>query len=362
MSKKNTDEETLLEVKYTFGICNNSQVQANKDLNDTKSPNVQNKSKINLNLIEEFNLDRDDLHAMKDGNTKNTNNNDNKNNKKNPSSVFPENFNVIFLGETKVGKSCLIYRMMNKSFKENHDETIIDNYRCERFYEESLNNNKSKNDKIYSSKNTNANYLSTNTNSQDNYKNNKFTINENEHNFDKEIDMDLSYSDIENKISNNKSKKKEKKKNRKNKVKLNKESYAFRIIDTGDFHVYYKSIAEVLKFGHCVILVYSVNNRSSFDKIKIIYEKVKEINKELKNIILVGNKKDISDESKVNYLEAVDFANERNIKVIETSAKDNLNIHKIFQLFIDVELKRSFNDNEEENYTKCISSNICKCF
>ena len=80
------------------------------------------------------------------------------------------------------------------------------------------------------------------------------------------------------------------------------------------------------------------------------------MNKSLENMILIGNKSDMNVSRQVPIFEAADFASDNNMKFIETSAKDNLNIHKIFKTIIDVEFKRG-DDNEKEE-----TEELCKCF
>lgn len=219
-----------------------------------------------------------------------------------------ENFTVLLLGSAFVGKSSITSRLLNKGFIELYDQSILNPYTCIRNYDDSLEEDEKKinisdDEEIYDCR---------------------------ENNFKEE---------------NNKNSKQEK----------NKE-YIFRLIDTGDYNLFGEDFKGLIKNCNCFLFVYSINNRQSYKNIQNIFKKVKEMNKSLKNMILIGNKSDMNVSRQIPIFEAADFASDNNMKFIETSAKDNLNIHKIFKTFIDVEFKRG-DENEEEEIEE-----LCKCF
>ena len=79
-----------------------------------------------------------------------------------------------------------------------------------------------------------------------------------------------------------------------------------------------------------IIVVYDITDRESYDNVK---DWLSEIDRYCKypNIIIVGNKSDIPNKRVVKYEEALDFANKNGINLVETSAKNKLNINKLFQ-------------------------------
>lgn len=265
--------------------------------------------------------------------------NDKENNKeqqtnKNFNNLLPENFTVIFIGQKQVGKSSLINRILNKSFNLEYDETILDPYCCERLYE--LEENKNTLNKNYNKKaqfNNDNSLLCDHLNDLDNFK------------------LDFSF-DENNEIKLNQL-------NTNTKQKQIKEGYNFRVIDTGDFDTYKKDIEDLFKISNCIVFVYSIDSIKSFRKIKEIYFSIQEKIKNIKNLILVGNKNDLNINRNVSFFQAVDFAESNNIKFLEASAKDEINIHKIFQTFIDTELKRN---NKKELGIKKEKEKYCKCF
>lgn len=92
----------------------------------------------------------------------------------------------------------------------------------------------------------------------------------------------------------------------------------------------FKSIVEsYYRNTSYVLLVFDVNNRSSFNNVIQLHNSIKDSCMGAK-FILVGNKADI-DTNKVTEKEVLDVAKERNALYILTSAKENMNIHALFK-------------------------------
>ena len=84
------------------------------------------------------------------------------------------------------------------------------------------------------------------------------------------------------------------------------------------------------KGAHGVIVTYDITDRDSFAKIQ---EWMHEIDKHAEsNItrILVGNKKDMESERAVAYSEGKELADHFNIRFLETSAKESVNVEEAF--------------------------------
>ena len=87
-------------------------------------------------------------------------------------------------------------------------------------------------------------------------------------------------------------------------------------------------------------MVYDVNNRSTFEKIKTFWLKEFRKNCQAKKIalVLVGNQIDKCQQDKslreVSISEAKEFADKEGMKFIETSAKENVNVVKTFELLL----------------------------
>lgn len=80
---------------------------------------------------------------------------------------------------------------------------------------------------------------------------------------------------------------------------------------------------------HGVIVVYDVTNGDSFANVKRWLHEIEQ-NCEVVNRILVGNKNDAPDRKVVLTEDAQRFADQMNIQLFETSAKDNINVEEMF--------------------------------
>ena len=86
-----------------------------------------------------------------------------------------------------------------------------------------------------------------------------------------------------------------------------------------------------ISFGQGFLLVFAINDKSSFDLIPHKRERiVKGKHGEVCPMILVGNKQDLSNNREVLYDDAKKLADSWNIDYIETSAKTNFNCKEVF--------------------------------
>ena len=76
------------------------------------------------------------------------------------------------------------------------------------------------------------------------------------------------------------------------------------------------------------ILVYSINDRGSFDRILVWAERVREIATQ-PVLVLVGAKTDMK-EREVSYCEGAILAEQLQAVFLETSAKENRNVTQVF--------------------------------
>ncbi|KAL5008153.1 hypothetical protein ScPMuIL_013734 [Solemya velum] len=97
----------------------------------------------------------------------------------------------------------------------------------------------------------------------------------------------------------------------------------FRTITTA----YYRGTAGIL-------IVFDVTNQDSFDHVPNWFEDVKQYTSSVVQCVLVGNKADMAEQRVVDYNKAKDFADEHEMKYIETSAKTSSNVDAAFQILI----------------------------
>ena len=120
----------------------------------------------------------------------------------------------------------------------------------------------------------------------------------------------------------------------------------------------FRSIAKnQYKNADGIILMYDITNKKSFQDIKDWISSIKD-NVDLDKIGLVisGNKKDLEDKREVSEEFREKLEEKQNIKVIETSSKDNININETFaelidrmeQLGLGIKHQSSYDDEDEE--------------
>ena len=128
-------------------------------------------------------------------------------------------------------------------------------------------------------------------------------------------------------------------------LKIDKNLYAkLAIYDTAGQEKYRSLTRQYYHNANGVILVFDLTNENSFTKLN---GWIKEINDNAGNveIFLVGNKSDIEDR-KITKIKAENFAKEKNLKYIETSAKEGTNILLLFE-----ELSMGMNKRRNEEST-----------
>ena len=109
------------------------------------------------------------------------------------------------------------------------------------------------------------------------------------------------------------------------------EKYKFKIFDTAG-QERYKSISKsTIKLAEGFLLVFSLIDKVSFDKINEWLKSIQEeVNLSTKSIFLVGNKNDSKDRVILNQ-DALEFSKKLNLKYFETSAKTGEGIKEVFK-------------------------------
>ena len=123
-------------------------------------------------------------------------------------------------------------------------------------------------------------------------------------------------------------------------IKIDKNLYTnLKIYDTAGQEKYRALIKQYYQGTDGIILVFDLTKENSFNKLKSWINEVSD-NTEKAQIILVGNKADLI-ERKIDEETAENFAKQRDIKYIETSAKEGTNILLLFEeLALDINKKK----------------------
>ena len=118
-----------------------------------------------------------------------------------------------------------------------------------------------------------------------------------------------------------------------------------RINDTAGQERFNAIVENYYKNVDCCLLVYAINSKQSFEKVKNYY--VKEIKENCKmnvKVILLGNKADLKDQRQVSHEEGRDLALENGYMFMESSCKDNYNVSDAFTTLVEMtnnELKKN---------------------
>ena len=118
---------------------------------------------------------------------------------------------------------------------------------------------------------------------------------------------------------------------------IEEKNYRFNIFDTAGQEKYNSLSSSTIQIAHGILLVFSVDNKDSFNHIDNWYKVIEEcVDPKEKVIYLVGNKNDLENRE-INENEAKKFADSHNMKYFETSAKTNTGLNEVFdEICLDI--------------------------
>ena len=89
-------------------------------------------------------------------------------------------------------------------------------------------------------------------------------------------------------------------------------------------------VSSYYRGAHVALVVFDLTNHSSFDSLSLWIENYYKNGPEQKNIILIGNKKDLVELRQITQEEIDTFSETNNMIYFETSAKEGDNIDYVF--------------------------------
>lgn len=141
------------------------------------------------------------------------------------------------------------------------------------------------------------------------------------------------------------------------KANFDNKEYKFKIFDTAGQERYNSISAQTIKVADGFILVFSVDDKASLEKISFWIKSIEDnVNIKEKSLLLVGNKIDM--ERTITNEEGKNFAKEYHLKYFETSAKTGEGINECFnEIYKDIYDKNKIleggnqekNENNEKN-------------
>jgi len=82
--------------------------------------------------------------------------------------------------------------------------------------------------------------------------------------------------------------------------------------------------------AHGIVLVYDITNRESFTNLEMWLGEVRNYSSAQVQLILVGTKSDLAEKRRIQFTEALEFAETHGMEYIETSAKTATNVEAAF--------------------------------
>ena len=110
-----------------------------------------------------------------------------------------------------------------------------------------------------------------------------------------------------------------------------------RIMDTGGQERFEALNSKYYKDADCCLLVYAINSKDSFERIKDYYIKqLNENNKSIIKVMLLGNKTDLEEERVISKEDGTNLAEKYGYIFKETSCVDNYNVSDAFSTIIEM--------------------------
>eukprot|EP00792_Barthelona_sp_PAP020_P004109 TRINITY_DN1891_c0_g2_i1.p1 TRINITY_DN1891_c0_g2~~TRINITY_DN1891_c0_g2_i1.p1 ORF type:complete len:207 (-),score=62.01 TRINITY_DN1891_c0_g2_i1:73-663(-) len=113
---------------------------------------------------------------------------------------------------------------------------------------------------------------------------------------------------------------------------LNGQDVKLQIWDTAGQKKYQTITTAFYHGAHGIVVAYDVTRASTFENVQNWLDAVEKHASENVELLLIGNKTDLDKERQVTTEEGLEFATERGISFIETSAQSGENVLKAFEL------------------------------
>ena len=139
-------------------------------------------------------------------------------------------------------------------------------------------------------------------------------------------------------------------------IVINGQTVKLQLWDTAGQEKYKSMVSSYYRGANVALIVFDITNHQSFDSLPMWIENFYKNGPEQKNIILIGNKKDLVDLRQVTQQEAEAFSETNNMMYFETSAKEGDNIEYIFNYAAE-KLLEFYGGNNEATLKKQMAPN-----
>ena len=126
------------------------------------------------------------------------------------------------------------------------------------------------------------------------------------------------------------------------------------ILDTAGQDDYQSMLDTWINFAEGFVLVYSIDDRESFESLKDKYDRVvKNKSDDVYSVIIVGNKCDLEDKRKVTKEEGESYAKSKGVDFMEVSALKTINVKETFVKLAHNLLEKKITQKTEAGGDKC---------
>ncbi|XP_037480806.1 ras-related protein Rab-2-A-like [Triticum dicoccoides] len=112
------------------------------------------------------------------------------------------------------------------------------------------------------------------------------------------------------------------------------------IWDTAGHESFVSAVDQCYYRAACIILVYDITRRETFDHIAIWLSRARKLSKAGVTFVLIGNKCDLSHMRAVSYEEGRKFSRRHNLVFMEASAKITQNVEEAFVITAETVYKK----------------------
>ncbi|MEA2070579.1 MAG: Rab family GTPase [Asgard group archaeon] len=134
-------------------------------------------------------------------------------------------------------------------------------------------------------------------------------------------------------------------------VKVKNTNIKLQLWDTGGQEFVMALLPFYFSGAHGGVLVYDITNRNSFNSLDYWLKQIRQNAGEIP-VVLAGNKIDLVDQRKVATEEAQQYANERDLIYLETSAKTGVSVPDLFENLVKVVYKVEVNKTKKPKAEK----------
>ena len=145
-------------------------------------------------------------------------------------------------------------------------------------------------------------------------------------------------------------------------TRINDHDCQLEILDTAGQDDYQTMLDTWINASEGFLLVYSIDNKESFEALKNKYDRIKQLKEgQDYSVVIVGNKCDLEDKREISKEEVENYAKSKNLQFLEASALKTINVKEAFLAVAQELIKIRFN-NGGNNAKGDSMKKRCFCF